>query len=181
MPPIQSTTPFLVKDELEFIDKPNGELSIISAYKIRTRNGQLFRMDQLYGEAFEFALGATRSDNGNYQMFPASNDNGSGKQHEHLRFIVPSNPSASLLVARIIMDAKPGKIIQRIDSRNNYTVANLKERGGQSTHNTRPLLLDVVKELAGADVSRELNKKLLEADAMHRSLADQTTYEVPSR
>lgn len=177
---IQSTTPFIVKGEPEFIDEPNGGLSIINAYKIKTRDGQLFRLDQLYGEAFEFALEATRSDNGNYQMFPSSNDNGTGK-HEYLRFIVNNNPSASLLVARIIMDAKPGKIIQRRDTRNSYTAANLKERGGQSTHNTRPLFLDVVEELAGADVSRDLSEKLLVADAVHRPLGDQTTYEVPSR
>lgn len=174
------TTPFIVKDGPEFIDEPNGELSIIHAYKIKTRDGDLFRMDQLYGEAFEFALEATRNNNGNYRMFPSSNPDGTGR-HENLRFIANSHPSAPLFIARIIMDAKSGKIIQRRDTRNNYTVANLKERGGQSTHETRRVFLEVVEELAGAEVSGKLFQKLLVADAIHRLQRDLTSYEVPSR
>jgi len=174
------TTPFIVKDGPEFIDEPNGELSIIHAYKIKTREGELYRMDQLYGEAFEFVFEATKSDDGNYRIYPSSNPDGTG-QRENLRLIASHQPSAPLFIARIIMDAKPGKIIQRRDTRNNYTVANLKERGGKSTHDTRQLFLDVVEQLAGAEVRRELATKLLIADAMHRAVGVQTTYEVPSR
>jgi hypothetical protein len=34
------TTPFIVKDGPEFIEEPNGELSAIHAYKIKTRDGE---------------------------------------------------------------------------------------------------------------------------------------------